>query len=598
MKIQWLLLLLFACDSFAQSVSVQPAFACAGDSLSVTYRVNQPKAILSGSVPLYTQFTIYTRHAGVRSYTRRLLGDSVLHASLLLPADAASLTIRFYSLNKDNQQAMQRLYVYEQNRKTPVAGAFYQDFFTAEPKTVFEKELGYHPTNYLVYGKYFNAVYGVKPPEEGKHIIDSLLPGLVTACKHQQLPDAGLLAAICIGYAKTGRLKEALDYLSELFRRYPAAGETAFAFSLYNYEHYKATGKQVEDTVKQQLAAIYKKWPASALAADLNVSWYLHNDTTITVADFERVLIPLYGRETIPYDGLSLLPRIYIDRRVQLDSAEAMLLRVLAYHQDGSNNHQYRRNGKNVEIPLLLQLLSKLYLSQRKYQQSIVCASACLDQIRGTTLEGNFCTELLQLRANAYKALGNCNFVMDDYTALYKAGKTEWLDSMRIIYPYCSKGGKNWNDFVKALKNKSNNNNNNKLPAPELSGTDLAGNKVRFSALKGKVIVLNFWATTCGPCVAEMPKLNSLVEKYSSNDKVIFLAITGDETERLLQFFKNRKFNYTIVNHAVGSNERYEVSALPAHFVIDKTGDIISKCIGAREDIATYLEQQIEVALH
>jgi thiol-disulfide isomerase/thioredoxin len=593
--INTLLLLLFVRNALAQPVSVQPQYPCAGDSLLITYRLNDPKATLSGSVPLYAKITIFTRHGGYQWYTRSLSGDSVLHASLLVPADAASLTIRFYSLNKDDEQAMQQLYVYEPNRKTPVAGAFFESFFTAEPKAEFKKEIGYHPDNYLAYGKYFNILSMKKSQEECQNIIDSLLPGLVAACKRQRLPEAGLLAAICIGYAKANKLNEASSYLFELFRRYPAAEETDFAFAIYDYEYYKASGKPVQDTVKRQLAAIYKKWPGSALASNIQVNWYLYDDSTMTVVDFERTLLPLYRQGTIPYYGLSILPSIYIHRREHLDSAEAMLLRSLRLFQDGSINHQYRLSAQNRHIPTLLQMLSQLYLLQQKFQQSIVYASAGLYHIKGTNQEGNFTTELLQLRAKAYRALGNWNCALDDYTALYRSGKAEWLDSMQVIYAYCSTGNKSWNEFTNGLRSKPK--TIDQLLAPDLSGSDLAGNKVQLSTLKGKVVVLNFWGTGCGPCIREMPQLNKLVEKFRTNDKVVFLAITSDKTEKLHSFFRNRQFDYTVVNNAAGASERYNIDALPVHIVIDKSGRIINRSVGAREDIVPYLEQQIEMGL-
>jgi thiol-disulfide isomerase/thioredoxin len=380
-----------------------------------------------------------------------------------------------------------------------------------------------------------------------------------------------------------------------MFHRYPAAEETAFAFAIYDYEYYKASGKPVEDTIKRQLAAIYKKWPGSPLASDINVNGYLHDDSTMTVADFERTLLPLYRQGTIPYYGLSLLPGIYIDRREHLDSAEAMLLRALRQFQDGSINHQYRLSALNRYMPSLLQMLSQVYLLQQKYQQSIVYASAGLYQVKGTNQESDYTPQLLQLRGKAYRALGNWNCALDDYTALYSSGKAEWLDSMRVIYPYCSTGSKSWNEFTDKLRSKPK--TTDQLLAPELSGSDLAGNKVQLSILKGKVVVLNFWGTGCGPCIREMPQLNKLVEKFKTNDKVVFLAITGDKTEKLHSFFRNRQFDYTVVNNAAGANERYNIDALPAHIVIDKNGRIIYRSTGAREDIDTYLGQQIERAL-
>nr|WP_240348238.1 TlpA disulfide reductase family protein [Longitalea arenae] len=166
---------------------------------------------------------------------------------------------------------------------------------------------------------------------------------------------------------------------------------------------------------------------------------------------------------------------------------------------------------------------------------------------------------------------------------------------MQAIYPYCSTRSKNWNEFANKLRSKPD--TVDQALAPGFSGSDLAGNKVQLSALKGKVVVLNFWRTSCGPCIKEMPRLNKLVEKFRTNDKVVFLAITADKTEKLRSFFRNRQFDYTIVNNAAGAYEHYNIDVLPVHIVIDKSGRIINRSSGAREDIGQYLEQQIELGL-
>nr|WP_242696487.1 TlpA disulfide reductase family protein [Longitalea luteola] len=166
---------------------------------------------------------------------------------------------------------------------------------------------------------------------------------------------------------------------------------------------------------------------------------------------------------------------------------------------------------------------------------------------------------------------------------------------MRVIFPYCSTPHKNWDEFTNKVRSRPN--PVDQLVAPDLSGSDLAGNKVQLSSLKGKVVVLNFWGTGCGPCIREMPQLNKLVEKFRSNDKVVFLAITSDKTEKLRSFFRNRQFNYTVVNNVAGVIERYNIDALPVHIVIDKNGRIINRSVGASEDIVPYLERQIEIGL-
>lgn len=70
---------------------------------------------------------------------------------------------------------------------------------------------------------------------------------------------------------------------------------------------------------------------------------------------------------------------------------------------------------------------------------------------------------------------------------------------------------------------------NDEIIAPEkIAFKDSNGTVISFSDLRGKVVFLNFWATWCLPCIAEMPSINSLKQKYQNNDKVVFLLVDAD----------------------------------------------------------------------
>ena len=93
-------------------------------------------------------------------------------------------------------------------------------------------------------------------------------------------------------------------------------------------------------------------------------------------------------------------------------------------------------------------------------------------------------------------------------------------------------------NFLKNLKN---------CQAPDFNGTTLDGNDVVLSELEGKVVVLNFWFTTCIPCLKEIPQLNSLVDRYST-DEVVFIGLARDNTQKLTNFFKRYvRFKYQII---------------------------------------------------
>ena len=125
----------------------------------------------------------------------------------------------------------------------------------------------------------------------------------------------------------------------------------------------------------------------------------------------------------------------------------------------------------------------------------------------------------------------------------------------------------------------------NKPVAPAFNLTSPDGKKFELAALRGKVVVLNFWFTGCPPCVAEMPKLNELTGKFQNQD-VVFIAPTWD-TEPILQtFLKKTSFKYNIVANAgdiiLGSyGDGTGNVSMPTHIIIDKEGNIETKVIGS-----------------
>ncbi len=103
---------------------------------------------------------------------------------------------------------------------------------------------------------------------------------------------------------------------------------------------------------------------------------------------------------------------------------------------------------------------------------------------------------------------------------------------------------------------------------------DLKGKKVKLSDFKGRAVVLNFWATWCGPCKLEIPDLNSLAASYRKKGVVIIgIALDDKGAEVVKPFVEKNKISYPIL---IGNGEVVEAyggfSAIPTTFFIDKQG--------------------------
>jgi peroxiredoxin len=125
-----------------------------------------------------------------------------------------------------------------------------------------------------------------------------------------------------------------------------------------------------------------------------------------------------------------------------------------------------------------------------------------------------------------------------------------------------------------------------KPSAPAFSLTSLEGEKFELAALRGKVVVLNFWFTGCAPCVAEFGELNGLVNKFK-NKGVVFIAPTLDNVTTLKPFLKEHRFKYHVVPNAGGLivstySDGSENVSFPTHIVINKEGRIDARLTGAK----------------
>jgi len=100
---------------------------------------------------------------------------------------------------------------------------------------------------------------------------------------------------------------------------------------------------------------------------------------------------------------------------------------------------------------------------------------------------------------------------------------------------------------------------------------------VNLSDLQGKVVFMNYWATWCPPCVAEMPNIQSLYDKMKSNDNIQFVMVNLDESRNKAEKFINEKgFTFPIYRPASATPKVFQSSTIPTTFVISKDGKIVS----------------------
>jgi thiol-disulfide isomerase/thioredoxin len=122
-------------------------------------------------------------------------------------------------------------------------------------------------------------------------------------------------------------------------------------------------------------------------------------------------------------------------------------------------------------------------------------------------------------------------------------------------------------------------------PAPEWKLQNLEGKTVRLADFKGKVVLLNFWATWCPPCRAEIPDLIALQKQYADKGLVV-IGVSMDQggPERVASFAKKMAITYPIVMGDSKIDQAYGgIQVLPTTFIIDRKGNVVDGLLGATD---------------
>lgn len=124
---------------------------------------------------------------------------------------------------------------------------------------------------------------------------------------------------------------------------------------------------------------------------------------------------------------------------------------------------------------------------------------------------------------------------------------------------------------------------NNKDQAPEVTFTTLDGRKIMLSELKGKVVLVNFWATDCPGCIKEMPDLIKTYNDYKDKGfELIAVAMSYDPPNHVLNYTQKNALPFPVMHDGYGeiAASFNDVRVTPTAFILDKQGKVIRRVIG------------------
>jgi thiol-disulfide isomerase/thioredoxin len=117
--------------------------------------------------------------------------------------------------------------------------------------------------------------------------------------------------------------------------------------------------------------------------------------------------------------------------------------------------------------------------------------------------------------------------------------------------------------------------------APPFQTHDLAGATISSAALRGKVVIINFWATWCGPCREEIPELVALQARYKDDLQIVGISEDDGPPEQVAKFAQKQGINYPVIMSSDALEKEYGgISALPTSFLVNKDGGVVQKDVG------------------
>lgn len=226
--------------------------------------------------------------------------------------------------------------------------------------------------------------------------------------------------------------------------------------------------------------------------------------------------------------------------------------------------------GNSADLNNTYALLAEKVLPRKQY----------VKEIEQFVKDGKSTAEMKEILKKAYVKGKKSDAGFDDYiAALQKESYLKMLDDLR-----------------KSMLN---------VTASSFALVDLDGKKVQLADLKGKVVVVDFWATWCGPCKASFPAMQKMVTKYEKDPNVKFVFIDtwekGDNKQKeASEFITKNKYSF----HVLLDNEdkvvaEYKVDGIPTKFVIDKKGTVRFKAVGfdgSDDKLVSELTAMIELA--
>ncbi|MBD0254969.1 MAG: redoxin domain-containing protein [Cytophagales bacterium] len=607
-------------QSGAAALRVEPAQPRPGDRLSVTY---DPKGTPLADAATIKAFAYLYDGPKFKAYDLPLTREgAVLKGTLPTQAatDGVVFAFRSEDLADDNGKQGYFAYLYDAKGQ-PVAGARggLAEMYThwgewiagiennrGKALELLEAEMAAHPDSGAVFLTTYLHLLAGQDREKGPQTALAKLDALA-AKKNLTVEE---LTALHHGYSRFKQEEKANTYKALALQRAPK-GELAEGESFTKFYGEKDPGKKL--VLMQQFEKDFPKSNRLAYAYSSTAAAYLDgqdvaglrkfftgHDKRLSGGTYNSVAWKLYeaGKELPLAESLA-------ERAVA--KARTELTRPAGPQPEHLSETQWQRNREST-LGTFLDTYGAVLDKQGKTEEAYAALREAVALQQGQTAEVNERLVALLVKTKRHKEA-----LAEGDKCIPQGKSTRKLkEDLRLAYIAVNGNEKGYDRYLAALEVPAREKMKAALrrkmisePAPAFTLQDLNGNPVSSESLKGKTVVMDFWATWCGPCVASMPAMQQAVNKYKDDPTVQFLFVNSwqredDKLKIVRDFLEKKKYDFTVPmdvdNQVIGA---YKVDGIPTKFVIDPQGNIRFKSVGfggGPDDLVEELGMMIDLA--